>query len=285
MSDLLSLDEAADRLGVHYMTAYRYVRTGRLPAEKVGATWRVRPEDLERFRSPEPAAASGRRRADYGRRLEDRLICGDEAGAWTVVQAALTAGIDPDELYLEVLGPAMASIGDAWAAGRVSVAQEHQASVVAQRLVGRLGPLFARRGRKRGTVVLGAPPGDHHGLPSALLADLLRGDGFAVIDLGADTPEWSFVETAGAADRLVAVGLSVTTEGNEDSVRRTVDMLRGRVAVPIVVGGGAVRSAEQALRLGADHWSGSATEARALFGRLADEAGRVRRRTGRAASA
>jgi excisionase family DNA binding protein len=284
MTDLLSLDEAAERLGVHYMTAYRYVRTGRLPAEKVGATWRVRADDLERLRSPAPTTGR-RRRTDHWRRLEDRLLSGDEAGAWTVVQTALAAGIEPDELYVDVLGPALTSIGDAWAAGRVSVAQEHRASVVAQRLIGRLGPLFARRGRKRGTVVLGAPPGDHHGLPSALLADLLRGDGFAVTDLGADTPERSFVEAAQAAERLVAVGLSVTTSGNERAVRRTVDALHDRLAVPVVVGGGAVRSAEQARRLGADHWSDSATDARELFGRLADEAGRARRRAGRAASA
>ena len=31
----LTLQEAADLLGVHYMTAYRYVRTGRLPARTV----------------------------------------------------------------------------------------------------------------------------------------------------------------------------------------------------------------------------------------------------------
>ena len=42
----ISLQEAADALGVHYMTAYRYVRTGRLPAVKDGAEWRVDPADL-----------------------------------------------------------------------------------------------------------------------------------------------------------------------------------------------------------------------------------------------
>ena len=37
----LTLQEAADLLGVHYMTAYRYVRTGRLPGTRVGAHWQV----------------------------------------------------------------------------------------------------------------------------------------------------------------------------------------------------------------------------------------------------
>jgi len=37
--ELLSLRDAADQLGVHYMTAYRYLRLGTLPAKKVGGVW------------------------------------------------------------------------------------------------------------------------------------------------------------------------------------------------------------------------------------------------------
>ena len=41
LAEPISLQEAASRLGVHYMTAYRYVRTGRLPARRDGAQWFV----------------------------------------------------------------------------------------------------------------------------------------------------------------------------------------------------------------------------------------------------
>ena len=44
----LSLHEAADLLGVHYMTIYRRVRLGILPARKIGGTWLVDRADLER---------------------------------------------------------------------------------------------------------------------------------------------------------------------------------------------------------------------------------------------
>ena len=44
----LSLHEAADLLGVHYMTIYRRVRLGILPARKIGGTWMVDPADLVR---------------------------------------------------------------------------------------------------------------------------------------------------------------------------------------------------------------------------------------------
>ena len=188
-------------------------------------------------RPPGGPGQGRRRRRDYHVRLESRLLVGDEAGSWSIIEDALTAGVDPEELYLEVLAPSMARIGDGWAAGRVTVAQEHRASVVMLRLIGRLGPRFTRRGRKRGTVVLGAPPGDHHSVPVALAADLLRGAGFAVIDLGADTPAVSFVDAGRSADRLIGVGISATRSDNADGIAAAVTAVRHDLGCPIVVGG------------------------------------------------
>ena len=45
----MTLHEAAELLGVHYMTAYRYVRLGLLQAAKRGGAWRVSREDIERM--------------------------------------------------------------------------------------------------------------------------------------------------------------------------------------------------------------------------------------------
>ena len=51
MTDHLTLQEVAEQLNVHYMTAYKYVRTGRLAATKVKSIWNVDPVDLEAFLS------------------------------------------------------------------------------------------------------------------------------------------------------------------------------------------------------------------------------------------
>ena len=56
----LTLQEAADLLGVHYMTAYRYVRTGRLPGTRVGAHWHVRRADLDKIAAAAPAGPQRR---------------------------------------------------------------------------------------------------------------------------------------------------------------------------------------------------------------------------------
>ena len=89
MSTVLTLQEAADQLGVHYMTAYRYVRHGLLEAEKHGGTWQVSEEAVERFRSGDGAPVTRGDRAPWAKRLEARLVAGDAAGSWGVVEAAL----------------------------------------------------------------------------------------------------------------------------------------------------------------------------------------------------
>lgn len=249
----MTLHAAAEALGVHYMTAYRYVRLGQLPATKSGGTWRVAVADLEAFRSEAaPVATGGKRRVAWADRLEARLVAGDSRGAWGVVEAALTSGATLDEVYLDVLAPAMRSIGMRWMRGELDVSVEHRASGIAMRIVGRLGPRFVRRGRTRGAVVVGAVEGEQHALPVALLADLLRGGGWDVSDLGADVPLASFVHAAIATSDLVAVGVSVTTDTRVASAAAVLAALAEAVpGVLLVAGGAAVRDAAHAAELGA----------------------------------
>ena len=255
----LTLQEAADLLGVHYMTAYRYVRTGRLAAKRTGGRWIVARSSVDQLARPATAGRGRARRArrrDYAGELASLLVAGDEAASWQLVQDALTGAFTPEELYCDVLAAAMHVVGDQWATEAVSVAEEHRATAVATRLVGRLGGLFARRGRRRGLVVLGAPAGDTHGLATALVADPVRGRGFTVADLGADTPVTSFAEVAADAD-TVAVGIAVSTPVGDPVVRDTITAIRAVTDAPVLLGGVAVDSSEHAHALGADAHSAS----------------------------
>lgn len=257
----LTLHEAAELLGVHYMTAYRYVRLGLLHATKSGGTWQVAPDDLEAFRSGavpvEPGAP--KRRAPWAARMEARLIAGDATGAWGIVEAALAAGAELNDIYLEVITPAMRSIGARWAAGELEIAVEHRASGIAQRLIGRLGPRFARRGRSRGTVLLGGPVGERHSLPIAMLADLLRGEGWEVSDVGVDLPPESFILAAEDIDDLAAIGVSLSSIESEANAAALCAALRAAMpGVPVVIGGVAVRDAEHAMAIGATGFAASA---------------------------
>jgi excisionase family DNA binding protein len=254
----IGLAEAAERLGVHYMTAYRYVRTGRLPAVSVDGRWQVDPADLVALAADGPVRrVRGGSRAGAAAHLEARLLEGDEAGAFAICEDALAAWATPADIHLDLLVPALRSIGRRWEEGELTVADEHRASAVATRVLGRFGPRFVRPGRRRGSVVIGAPAGDRHSLPVMMVGDLLRDAGYAVVDLGADTPGESFVEAARSADRLVAVAIGATLTGNEGAVTAAVAALHAGVpGAVVIVGGAAVPDEAAADQVGADRWSG-----------------------------
>ncbi|HUX03406.1 MAG TPA: cobalamin-dependent protein [Acidimicrobiales bacterium] len=255
-----TLNDVAERLGVHYMTAYRYVRTGRLAARQRKSQWLVQEDELQRFEEsnrrdagPGTAPAPRSRRSPVDR-LIARLVAGDEAGSWAIAEEAQVGGATATDVYLELFAPAMRTIGERWADGHLTVADEHRATVVMYRLVGRMGPQFRPRGPRTGSVIVGAPTGELHGLPVALAADLLRTEGFDVVDLGANVPADAFVACALATDGLVAVVISVTATRHRKSAEMLVRSLRASgLAVPIVVGG-AVLSERDALAMGADRW-------------------------------
>jgi excisionase family DNA binding protein len=292
----LTLEQAARRLGVHYMTAYRYVRTGRLPARQRGGRWEIDPADLAAVAHQKRAAAGGpvpavgavgarpadtvrpggaERPAGAGRpavaaweRLLGRLTAGDGPGAWQIVETALV-GSSPASVYLDLLAPCLRAVGEGWAAGRVTIAEEHQATTLCLGIIGRLGPQFARRGRHRpGSVLLAGAEGDSHVIPLLMVADLLRAAGFSVIQLGADVPVDTLTGMARSPD-LVAVGLSAATDAGAErlgeAVRRLHDVAPG---VPVLVGGPALTSEAAARHLGADGWTADAAAAVDAVARL-----------------
>ena len=257
----MTLQQAADQLGLHYMTVYKYVRTGKLPATQDGLIWRIRTSDLNALQngrvSPEGSRSRRKSTTDTRRALEARLLAGDNAGAWWLIESRLAGGLDPSGVVTTLLAPALRSIGTQWADGDVSVADEHRATAVAQRIIGRLGLQFGRPGRSRGTVVVAAPAGDLHTMPVTMAADLLRWRGFEVVELGANTPGDALAEAAAKADRLVAVGIASTTIGLDAEVRQSLKELReaGQGATTFL-GGSAIRSPAHARTLGADIWTG-----------------------------
>ncbi len=268
----MSLTDAAERLGVHYMTAYRYVRLGHLRAEKVGTEWRILPEDLAAYVADGPLAKAPPTEHDLKQAkldLQQALVDGDEAAAWQVVEPILERVDDATVLHTSLLGPALADIGEAWAAGNLTIAAEHRATAVARRLIGRARPWFRGPGRRRGLVVVGAPESDHHALPTALFADLVRAEGPDVIDLGAQTPASTFADVARETSGQLVISVVVTHLGALDDVRQIASAVHeADPTVPILIGGYAVPDEETAMALGATHWSKSNDDAATLVGEL-----------------
>lgn len=251
----LTLQEAAARLGVHYMTMYRYVRLGLIEAEKRAGTWQVSEEALEALHHPPISSQDSD--TPWSARLESRLVAGDVTGAWSLIEAALASGKEPAEIYVDVLAPALRHIGDRWATGDLDVDDEHIATAVAHRLVGRLSARFTRRGRDRGSIVAAMPPGERHGLGLTMLTDVLRGAGYHVLDLGPDTPIGSLVKAIARTDNLKAVCIGVVMQERVAAATEMIAAVRKVVGpeVLILVGGAAIPDVEMAQSIGANGYA------------------------------
>lgn len=258
-AEALTLQAVADELGVHYMTAYRYVRLGMLPASKRGRSWVVLREDLDEFTSA-PPTSSARGEAPWQERFLNRVLAADDSGAWGVVEAAQASGMSAAEVHTSILIPSLEEVGRLWESGAITVADEHAAAQIANRTVARLGPQMMSRGVRRGTVVLGSTATELHSLPLSIAADLLRSARFEVIDLGANLPPESFAAAVERADDIVAVAIGVTTRGQDDEIRRTVRAIRDARPVPVIVGGAGIDTMDPAI-YGADAVAVTAADA------------------------
>lgn len=268
----LNLKQVARRLGVHYMTAYRHVRQGRIEAVQEGGIWLIEPDAVEAFLTArrEPVDTGP---VDWAARLSTHLAAGDEIAAWTVLRAAADAGRTFEQLHLEVLGPAIALVGD-----ERSEVSERIAIALAGRLVARLGGRITHRGRKLGTVALATPPGEHHGLALEIVANLLRQAGFRVVEIGTDASTAAVLEALERIDDPVALGLGVTTIEPLESARRLIEAIRAaHPGLPVLLGGRAVGSAEITELTGATAWANGPELVEVVLG-LARDRARERRR-------
>jgi excisionase family DNA binding protein len=227
----MKLQDAAQRLGVHYQTAYRWVRDGSLPATKIGRGYDVTEEDVRRFEAarsagqpPEPAVRV-RDWKDQAERLFAALAAGDERQARRQVERLFAGHVSVVDLCTRLLAPAMERVGREWAANRLSVAEEHRASAICERLLAPLaqpGP-----GRPRGIAVVSTPPGERHGLPALMAAAALREERWVVHHLAADLPLAALADLAEQVSAGLIVLSRATPAGDTDGedVRALQDRL------------------------------------------------------------
>ena len=224
----MDLRTASDRLGVHYQTAYRWVRDGSLPAVKIRSTYEVTEDDVEAFlrrrRAPAPPPKQTKVRSwdlQVGR-LHAFLFLGDELGARQAVDRLAEGGVDPLQLCENLFAPTMRRIGQDWAEGRLTVADEHRASAIAERLLARIAT--HPRGRPRGVAVVATVPGEEHGLSATMGAIVLRADRWRVHHLGTQVPVDDLLTMARREAQLVV--LSYTNDSSRQPTADVAALLR-----------------------------------------------------------
>jgi MerR family transcriptional regulator, light-induced transcriptional regulator len=223
----MDLSEAALALDVHYQTAYGWVRHGVLPARKTGRAYEVSDAAVvalaaSRSLGSEPSRPIRIRDwAAQAQGLYAAIAHGEEAAARHRL-SRLAGGVSLADLCEGVIAPALRRIGAEWKAGRVSIAQEHRASAICERLLA----TYARQpgGRPRGTAVVATVPGDRHGLPALMAAACLRKDRWLVHHLAADLPAGEVARLADqdGASLVVLSSAMAGTVGRARQAARTI---------------------------------------------------------------
>jgi MerR family transcriptional regulator, light-induced transcriptional regulator len=236
---LMQLREAADVLGVHYQTAYQWVRQGSLPAWKQGRGYEVDEADVRVLAARRRAGRAPARAIEVrdwqaqADQLYQAIVAGEETRArhWL---ARLTGGVTLTDLCERVIAPALRRIGDDWAAGRISIAQEHRASAICERLIALRAA--QPRGRPRGCAVVATPPGERHGLSALMAAACLREDRWLVHHLAADLPVAEVARCAQDVHADLVVFSAATSEGAAAAVTAATEVAAANPQLLVLTG-------------------------------------------------
>lgn len=235
----MQLRDAAEALGVHYQTAYGWVRQGTLPARKTPRGYEVSESDVRDLLARREAGAEPPREiqvrdwAAQADRLYAALVAGDEPRARRDFER-LAAGIPLAGLCDQVIAPALRRVGTDWAAGELSVATEHRATAICERLIA--ARVTQPQGRPRGVAVTATPPGERHALPAMMAAACLREDHWHVHHLAADLPVTDVISLAADTGASLIV-LSSATTGAARLASREVREIRERLPDARVLAG------------------------------------------------
>ncbi|GGS11696.1 cobalamin-binding protein [Streptomyces humidus] len=204
--------------------------------------------------------------------LADRLwaavIGRDESTAVRTVCAAADSGVDEETLLLDVVAVVQHRVGVEWAAGRISVAEEHAASAITDRVVAALAHRHAAAAGpgSRGRVTVACADGEWHALPARLLAEVLTRRGWSVDFLGARTPTPHLIADVHRTNPA-AVLLSASIPTHLPAAHKAVTAVQS-LGIPVMVGGAAFGPGGRYARLiQADAW---APDARTAADRLAE---------------
>ena len=181
--------------------------------------------------------------------------------AKTAVQESLANGKTPQDIIDESMIPAMEAIGQEFEVGRVFVPNLLLSARAMKSALDILKPLMlAGQTTTIGTVVIGTVKGDLHDIGKNLVASMLEGRGFKVINLGTDVSKERFIEAAkeNNADIICLSALLTTTM---DYMKEVVDAVKADGLNVKVMVGGAPLNQEFADGIGADGYSSNANEA------------------------
>lgn len=200
------------------------------------------------------------------------LYNGEAEKVAELTRKALDEGIPPEEILNKGLIAGMDKVGKDFRDGILFVPEVLVAAYAMKAGMEILRPLLAETGASGlGTFVIGTVKGDLHDIGKNMVAMMMEGAGFKVVDLGVDTPTEKFVEAVKNHNPHI-LGMSALLTTTMVEMRKVIEALEEaglREKVKVMVGGAPVTQ-EFAEEIGADGYAPNASlaveKAKALLG-------------------
>lgn len=164
----------------------------------------------------------------------------DEAKVYELVEQKVQAGAPALEI-VAACNEAMVQIGELFSSNKYFISQLIFSAEILKGVMKRLEPLMqnAAAAQSAGKVVIGTVKGDIHDIGKNIVATLLRGSGFEVIDLGVDVPAEAFISSVRESGAKV-LGLSALLNFTYPEMKHVVEEVAKaglRESVKVVIGG------------------------------------------------
>jgi len=198
--------------------------------------------------------------------IYEGIIDGQAPQVSQKVQQALDSDVDPAAILNQGMIAAMAEVGKRFEEGEYFVPEMLIAARAMQAGLALLKPRLQQTDlRSSGKVVIGTVKGDLHDIGKNLVAMMLEGAGFEIVDLGTDVSADKFVAAAREhqADLVAMSALLTTTMPN---MKVTIDALQTaglRQQVKVIIGGAPITESF-ARQVGADGYAPDASRAVAV---------------------
>jgi methanogenic corrinoid protein MtbC1 len=193
------------------------------------------------------------------------LRSGDRRTANAIVDRVIDRGEALQDLYLEIVQPAMREVGRLWQLNEMTVAEEHLATAITQAAMGRaFERVYQWRDSRTPSLVAACVADERHQMGLRMLCDLLELEGWDTSYLGASVPVESLVSMVEKRMPDV-VALSATITPHLPRLRAAITAIRAVniASQPLIIAGGRAVNGDEDLarRLGADLTAGDAADA------------------------
>jgi len=201
-------------------------------------------------------------------KLQEALMAGKKADVESLVDQALAAGLPTRRILNEGLIAGMEKLGVLFKNNEVFIPEVLVAARAMNAGLTKLEPyLIKDKVEPKGTVVIGTVKGDLHDIGKNLVAMMLKGAGYKIVDLGADVSAEKYIEAARAtkADVIALSALLTTTMVQMKAIIQALQA--ADVAAPVIVGG-APLTQDYADQIGAKGYAADAASAVDIVHRL-----------------